>query len=87
MHDIVQPRDNNLQVIEVNLDTEKNKMIIEGERIINIWEKNDFITTYQVLQIINNEIKRIEQKNLDRALFTDQILNVVDFDDDERRTH
>ena len=70
MHDIVQPRDNKLQVIEVNLDTDRNQMIA-GERFINIWEKNDFIMTYQVLQIINNEIKRIEKKNLDRNLFTE----------------
>ena len=39
--DIVQPRDNKLQVIEVNLET--------GQRNNNIWEKNDFITTYQIL--------------------------------------
>lgn len=49
MHDIVQPRDNRLQVIEVNLDTDRKKMIIEGDSMINIWEKNDFIMTYQVL--------------------------------------
>ena len=47
--------------------------MLAGERFINIWEKNDFIMTYQVLQIINNEIKRIEKKNLDRNLFTEQI--------------
>lgn len=77
MEDIVQPRDNKLQVIEVNLDTDRNQMLA-GERFINIWEKNDFIMTYQVLQIINNEIKRIEQKNLDRSLFTEQILPSVE---------
>lgn len=59
-------------MIEVNLDTDRNQMLA-GERFINIWEKNDFIMTYQVLQIINNEIKRIERKNLDRNLFTEQI--------------
>ena len=58
MYDIVQPRDNKLQVIEVNLDSESNQML-SGERFINVWEKNDFIMTYQVLQIINNEIVRI----------------------------
>ena len=52
--------------------------MLAGERFINIWEKNDFIMTYQVLQIINNEIKRIEQKNLDRSLFTEQILPCVE---------
>jgi hypothetical protein len=46
-------------------------MIIEGDHMTNIWEKNDFIMTYQVLQIINNEIKRIEKKNLDRGLFNE----------------
>ena len=46
MHDIVQPRDNNLQVIEVNLDTDQTKMIIDGDHLVSIWEKNDFIMTY-----------------------------------------
>ena len=81
MYDIVQPRDNKLQVIEVNLDTDKNKKFIEGERVINIWEKNDFIMTYQVLQIINNEIKRIEKKNQDRSLFIEQILPFIERED------
>ena len=45
---------------------------------VSIWEKNDFIMTYQVLQIINNEIKRIENKNLDRTLFTEQISPFVE---------
>lgn len=48
MHDIVQPRDNRLDVIEVNLDTESNQMI-SGERFISIWQKNDFILCYKVL--------------------------------------
>lgn len=69
MHDIVQPRDNKLQVIEVNLDTERNQMLA----VERFWEKNDFIMTYQVLQIINNEIKRIENKNLERNLFIEII--------------
>ena len=58
MFDIVQPRDNNLDVIEVNLDNESN-LQISGERFINVWQKNDFILCYKVLQLINNEIKRI----------------------------
>ena len=45
MYDIVQPRDNKLQVIEVNLDSESNQML-QGEHFINVWEKNDFIMTY-----------------------------------------
>jgi len=79
MHDIVQPRDNKLQVIEVNLDSERNQMLA-GERFISIWEKNDFIMTYQVLQIINNEIIRIEKKNLDRSLFNDSIMMLLSQD-------
>ena len=58
MFDIVQPRDNNLDVVEVNLDNESN-LQISGERFINVWQKNDFILCYKVLQLINNEIKRI----------------------------
>ena len=67
-YDIVQPRDHNLEVIEVNLDTEAMYMLADT-RMINIWQKNDFIMCYQVLQIIHKEIKRIETKNCDRALF------------------
>ena len=52
--------------------------------MINIWEKNDFIMTYQVLQIINNEIKRIEKKNLDRGLFNEQILPFIERDEESK---
>lgn len=47
-YDIVQPRDINLEVIEVNLDTEAKYMLADT-RMINIWQKNDFIMCYQVL--------------------------------------
>ena len=47
-YDIVQPRDQNLEVIEVNLDTEAKYMLADT-RMINIWQKNDFIMCYQVL--------------------------------------
>ena len=75
MYDIVQPRcPHTLEIIEVNLDTEA-KFMLADTRMVNIWHKNDFIMCYQVLQIINNEIKRIEQKNFDRVLFQDEIIN------------
>ena len=45
---VVQPRDNQLNVIEVDLNHKKTKMTQEGQRMTRIWEKNDFIMTYRV---------------------------------------
>ena len=57
--EVVQPRDISLNIIEVNLDPTELKMSLDGERLINIWEQNDFIMTYQVLRFIDEEIKRL----------------------------
>lgn len=43
---VVQPRDISLNVIEVNLDPTELKMSLDGERLMHIWEQNDFIMTY-----------------------------------------
>ena len=44
--EVVQPRDISLNIIEVNLDPTELKMSLDGERLMHIWEQNDFIMTY-----------------------------------------
>ena len=46
---------------------------MEGQRMTRIWEKNDFIMTYRVTQIIYEEIKRLEGLNIQKNLFADDI--------------
>ena len=38
-----------------------------------IWEKNDFIMTYRVTQIIYGEIQRLEALNIHKNVFADEI--------------
>ena len=38
-----------------------------------IWEKNDFIMTYSVTQIIFAEIQRLESLNIEKNLFAEEI--------------
>ena len=70
---VIQPRDNILSILEVNLDTKNTNMTMEGQRMTRIWEKNDFIMTYRVTQIIYEEIKRLEGLNIQKNLFADDI--------------
>lgn len=70
---VVQPRDNQLNVIEVSLNNKKTKMTQEGQRMTRIWEKNDFIMTYRVTQLIYDEIQRLEALNILKNAFADEI--------------
>ena len=74
---VVQPRDSQLNVLEVNLDTKNTKMTMEGQRMTRIWEKNDFIMTYRVTQIIYDEILRLESLNIHKNLFADEIKDPI----------
>ena len=75
---IIQPRDNHLQVIEVNLDTKGYKMTMDGTRLTKIWEKNDFIMTYRVTQIIYKEIQRLESLNIEKNTFAEAIIGPIE---------
>ena len=48
-------------------------MTMEGQRMTRIWEKNDFIMTYRVTQIIYDEILRLESLNIHKNLFAEEI--------------
>lgn len=65
-------------MIEVNLDTKGIKMTTDGTRMTRIWEKNDFIMTYRVTQIIYNEIKRLERINVEKNNFAEVIMGPID---------
>ena len=43
-----------------------------------IWEKNDFIMTYRVTQIIYSEIKRLESINFEKNNFAEAIMGPID---------
>ena len=53
-------------------------MTTDGTRMTRIWEKNDFIMTYRVTQIIYNEIKRLENINVDKNNFAEVIMGPID---------
>ena len=60
------------------MDTKGIKMTMDGTRLTRIWEKNDFIMTYRVTQIIYNEIKRLESVNIEKNNFAEAIMGPID---------
>ena len=53
-------------------------MTMDGTRLTRIWEKNDFIMTYRVTQIIYNEVKRLESVNIEKNIFAEAIMEPID---------
>ena len=53
-------------------------MTTDGTRMTRIWEKNDFIMTYRVTQIIYKEIRRLEQINVEKNNFAEVIMGPID---------